>query len=230
MWIRITDTSVKQIDANHIENPKNPGNPMLLDLAERESRTAFYVVKVKKAIPRYFETTAETQIPKRKWTNEMKAFAQQEVEKMPINTKRIKITIFGWILLIVSFSFLGYLIYQGSQEPKKMQEYEKEQAVLASVSEGEVYFGHFEKYKEKGNPIGMKVGFGWFRVVKINGDSYQIAKSTEMSNTSKPKETMNSSDFEEETISVKAKELESYRKIFLSEDELIEIYFNDEKK
>ena len=75
----------------------------------------------------------------------------------------------------------------------------------------------------------MKGDFGFFKVVKINGDIYQIAKSVEMSKTSKPKDQLNSTSFEQETITVKAKELEPYQKSFVSEDGLVEIYLSEKK-
>ncbi|WP_262709342.1 hypothetical protein [Sphingobacterium alkalisoli] len=40
---------------------------------------------------------------------------------------------------------------------------------------------------------------------------------------------MNSTDFEQEAIAVKAKELEAYQKSFVSEDGLIDIYLNEKK-
>lgn len=50
-----------------------------------------------------------------------------------------------------------------------------------------------------------------------------------MSKTSKPKDQLNSTSFEQETITVKAKELEPYQKSFVSEDGLVEIYLSEKK-
>lgn len=77
--------------------------------------------------------------------------------------------------------------------------------------------------------LGSQGGFGWFKVVKIENDIYHIAKSTEISDTAKPKEQMNSTDFEQEASAVKAKELEAYTKQFISEDGLIEFNLNEKK-
>lgn len=39
MWIRISKIGLKQVDATHLKNPKNPGSPMTLNLYQAESRT-----------------------------------------------------------------------------------------------------------------------------------------------------------------------------------------------
>src|SRR3546814_20339279 len=76
---------------------------------------------------------------------------------------------------------------------------------------------------------GSQGGFGWFKVVRIENGTYHIAKSVEMSNTAKPKEELNSTEFEQETNAVKAKELEAYAKQFVYEDGLIEFNLNEKK-
>lgn len=229
MWIRVADISLKQIDANHLGNPKSPDTPMVLDLFQRETGTAFWVVKNKKVFTQFLETPSGKTIPKRKWTDKMKTFAQSEIEKMPPQKGRIKVTIFGWLFLLFAFGTLGYLVYEGLQAPKKAAKFQERMTEAATVREGDIYMGRIEVYKEKGNPLGMKGDFGFFKVVKINGDTYQIAKSVEMSKTAKPKEQLNSTDFEQEAIAVKAKELEAYQKSFVSEDDLIEIYLSEKK-
>lgn len=229
MWIRVADISVKQIDANQLENPKNLGTPMVLDLFQRETGTAFWIVKNKKVFTRFLEIPSGKTIPKRKWTDKMKTFAQSEMEKISPQKGRIKVTIFGWLLLLFAFGTLGYVAYEGLQAPGKAAKFQQRMAKASTVHEGDIYMGRIGVYKEKGNPLGMKGGFGFFKVVKINGDTYQIAKSVEMSKTAKPKEQLNSTDFEQETFAVKAKELEAYQKSFVSEDGLVEIYFSEKK-
>lgn len=77
--------------------------------------------------------------------------------------------------------------------------------------------------------LGSEGGFGWFKIVSIDNDTYLISKSVEISKTAKPKEQMNSTDFEQETSAVKAKEMEAYTKQFVSEDGLIEVNLNEKK-
>ncbi|PRD45480.1 hypothetical protein [Sphingobacterium haloxyli] len=229
MWIRVADIGLKQIDANQLENPKNLGTPMVLDLFQRETGTAFWIVKNKKVFTRFLEIPSGKTIPKRKWTDKMKTFAQSEMEKISPQKGRIKVTIFGWLLLLFAFGTLGYVAYEGLQAPGKAAKFQQRMAEASTVHEGDIYMGRIGVYKEKGNSLGMEGGFGFFKVVKINGDTYQIAKSVEMSKTAKPKEQLNSTDFEQETFAVKAKELEAYQKSFVSEDGLVEIYFSEKK-
>lgn len=230
MWIRISNISVKQVNATHLENPKNPGSPMTLNLFQRESSTAFFVSKNKKLLAEYLETLAGTGISKRKWSPQMEAFAQEELTKIPPQKGRFRLTVIGWVFFLFAFGFLGYLAYQGSQEPAKREKHQQEMTEKAKIAVGDVYFGTYRIYKEKGNMLGSKGGFGWFKVVKIENDTYHIAKSTEISKTAKPKEQMNSTDFEQEPLVVKAKELEAYSKQFVSEDGLTEFNFNERKE
>ena len=95
--------------------------------------------------------------------------------------------------------------------------------------EGDVYFGHFESFKNAGERIASNVGFGWFRVVKVEGDVYYIAKASEMSKNYKPKEQLNSADFEVENTSVKIIEQSGYMINLKAIDGKMEIYITDKK-
>jgi len=230
MWIRITDIIVKQIEATHLENPVRPDSPMELGLFQRESRSAFHVHTTKKVFPQYYEIPGGGRIPMRKWTGEMKTFAEQETAKVPPLSGGLKITLFGWILFLFALGLIGYAVYETVTLPEQKAAYEQKMNELATVHEGEIYFGRYRVYKVPGDFVGSEGGFGWFKVVRIENDVYQIAKSIEISKTAKPKEKMNSSDFEPETSAVKAKHLEAYTKQFLSEDGLIEFNFDQKKE
>src|SRR3546814_11974601 len=104
-----------------------------------------------------------------------------------------------------------------------MEAHQQEMTEKARVDEGDIYFGRYRIYKEKGNMLGSQGGFGWFKVVRIENGTYHIAKSVEMSNTAKPKAELNSTEFETETNAVKAKEMEDHAKTFVSEDDIIKI-------
>lgn len=71
---------------------------------------------------------------------------------------------------------------------------------------GDIYFGRYEAYKETDERLASEVGFGWFKVVKVEGNVYHIAKSTQMNKTHKPKEELNNTDFETEGTPVKITE------------------------
>lgn len=229
MWFRVTDIIVNRVDANQLENPKNSGSPMALALFQRESRTVLHVYKPKKVFPQYIETPAGNRIPKRKWSTQMHDFAQQEIAKLPPQKGVRKLTIFGWILFLFAFALIGNAVYETVTLPAQKKAYQQKMAEKATVSEGDIYFGRYRIYKKKGNMLGSEGGFGWFKVVSIENGTYHIAKSVDISDTAKPKEQMNNTDFKQETSAVKAKELNAYTKQFVSEDGLIE--FNlDEKK
>ncbi|HEY9560465.1 MAG TPA: hypothetical protein VIR29_06725 [Anseongella sp.] len=229
MWIRIAKVDIKQVSATHLENPRNPGNPMVLALYQQEGSAAFFVSRNKKVLAEYLETPAETRIPTRNWSSRMEEFAREELAKIPPQKGRFKVTVFGWVFLLFAFGLLGYLVYDGIQAPAKMEAHQQEMTEKARVDEGDIYFGRYRIYKEKGNMLGSQGGFGWFKVVRIENGTYHIAKSVEMSNTAKPKEELNSTEFEQETNAVKAKELEAYAKQFVSEDGLIEFNLNEKK-
>src|SRR3546814_15838651 len=90
-----------------------------------------------------------------------------------------------------------------------MEAHQQEMTEKARVDEGDIYFGRYRIYKEKGNMLGSQGGFGWLKVVRIENGTYHIAKSVDMSNTAQPKEELNRTEFEQETNAVNAKELEA---------------------
>jgi len=230
MWIRITDAIIKKVAADHLKNPKDQQKPMVLAFFQRESRSVLHVHQPKKVFPQYYQTPTGGSIPIRKWTNEMEIFAQQELAKLPPQRGWFKITVFGWILLLFSFSLIGYALYETATLPAQKEAYKQKIAALATVEEGEIYFGRYRVYQEKGDFTGSEGGFGWFKVVSIENGTYHIAKSVEISTTAKPKEQMNSNDFDEDSFAVKAKELEAYTKQFVSEDGLTEFNLNERKE
>lgn len=229
MWIRISKIDVRQVDASHLENPKNVATPMMLSLYQQESRMAFFVSKHKKILAEYLQVPGGSSIPKRKWSAQMNEFAQVELEKTPPGKGSFKITVVGWLFFLFAFGLLGYIAYEGVQEPARKEAYQQRMTESAKVAAGDIYFGTYRAYNEKGNMLGSKGGFGWFKVVEIENDTYYIAKSTQLSDVAKPKEQMNSVDFEKETSAVKAKELGAYMKQFVSEDGLLEFSLNEKK-
>lgn len=228
MWIQISKVDLKQVDAAGLDNPVNADSPMVLAFYQQESRMAFFISMHKKVLVEYRQTTG-TLIPKRKWTTEMDRFARAELAKVPPQKGVFKLTVVGWLFFFFAFGLLGYLIYDGIREPARQEAYQQRMDEKATVAEGDIYFGHYRIYKEKGSVLGSQGGFGWFKVVKIENGTYHIAKSVEISKTARPKEQMNSTDFETEAAALKAKELEAYTKQFVSDDGLTEFNFNEKK-
>lgn len=230
MWFRISHLPLKQIDAGHLDNPKHPEKPMVLTLFQVESRTFAFVQKSKKAFPMYQEPPLGKPIAKRRWTPAMRALAEQELSTFPAPNGGFKFTIVGWIFVFFFLGLFGYLAYDSLvAAPQRTQVYEERQTELTQVSPGDIYLGRIEVYKEKNNPIGMEGFFGCFKVLDVQGNTYHILKSVEMSKTAKPLESLNSVDFESEPIIVEGKEIEAYHKTFASSDGLTQISFTEKK-
>lgn len=84
--------------------------------------------------------------------------------------------------------------------------------------------------RKKGILIGAEIRFGWFKVAKVENNEYHIAKSTEMNRGYKPKEQLNNTDFEVQSMPpVKITEQTGYNISFKSDDGLTEIYITDKK-
>lgn len=230
MWISITDISIKQVDASHLSGPNGLNNPMSLNLFQREIRSAFWITKNKKVYSQYLTTATGVVISKSKWTDQMKSFAKKELELLPPQKGRFKITILGWLLLLFAIGLLGFLIKQAVEAPAKALQYQQELARKATVAEGDIYFGRIEVYKEKGNSLGMKGEFGWFKVKRIDKGTYHIAKSVVMAKKSQDVKPESNTKFNDTTIAVKPKELEAYHKTFISDDGLIEISLTQKKE
>ncbi|WP_334125789.1 hypothetical protein [Empedobacter brevis] len=168
-----------------LENPKNPGNPMVFGIYRTRSRIAFFTVYSKKAFGEFWDDTARKKIPNRFWTAEMKTFAKQKIAAAPQPPFIFKFTIAGWILLLFAIGLLGYLVYDGIQAPARTKKYEQRIAEQTKINVGDIYLGRMTMYREKGVLIGSKKEFGWFKIVKKENDTYHLVKSIEMINAPK---------------------------------------------
>lgn len=226
MWIKLSELTVQQIKADQLKSPANPDSPLELYLFQRESSTAFFVSRNKKVLAKYIEKSSRVQIPKRKWTKHMQSFAEQSINNVPNQKSVFKITILGWLLLLVATALLGYIAYKEIQAPAKKARFEQKLEKAATIHVGEIYFGHFEEFKESKalGRISSKIGFGWFKVVKIEHNKYYISKGIQMSKKSIPKERLNNKEFEQGSTPVTAKEITAYNKTFESADRHIVFY------
>lgn len=228
MFFSISKVEQAAHHADKLQNPKNPGNPMVLGIYRSNIRTVIYYVYTKKTFGEYWDTVENKKVPKRLWTPEMKEFYKQKALEAPKPPYFYKITIFGWIFVLLFAGVFGMLIYDSAKPP--LPKPDTYVAMEQAPAEGDIYFGKYEIYKEKGNPLGAEIRFGWFKVLKVEGDVYHIAKSTEMNRGHKPKEELNSTDFETESMPlVKLTEQTGYNIRFKSDDGLTEIYITDKK-
>lgn len=228
MFIAIDKIEQSAHHTDKLQNPKAPGNAMVLGIYRNKIRTALYIVNTKKTYGEYWDKVENKKIPKRLWTPEMKALYKEKALEAPQPPYIFKITIIGWIFVLLMTGVFGMIVYNELKPPlpKPATYVAMEQAPV----EGDVYFGRYEIYKEKGNPLGMEGRFGWFTVARVEGDVYYLAPSIDMSKGHKPKEQLNSTDFETESLPpVKLTEQTGYNIRFLSDDGLTEIYITDKK-
>lgn len=227
MFISISkiEQAVHHIDS--LQNPKNPNNPMLLGIYRQRSRTVLFTVYTKKAFAEYWDQVEQKRIPSRLWTPEMKRMAKQQVIDTAQAPFIFKLTIVGWLFMLIMVAALGLAVYEGVKPPvPKSAEYvSMEQPPL----EGDIYFGRYEAFKESGDRIANDIGFGWFKVVKAEEDVYHMAKSVDMSNVHKPKEQLGNTDFEAEGTPVKITEQKGYMVNLKAVDGKMEIYLTDKK-
>ncbi|WP_312555159.1 hypothetical protein [Empedobacter brevis] len=157
----------------------------------------------------------------------MKTFAKQKITAAPQPPFIFKFTLAGWIFVFLIFGLFGYIIYD-SVKPSlpKPVEYV---AMKQTPAEGDVYFGHYETYKEDGSREPGGLGFGWFKVVKVEGNVYHIVKSTQMNKGYKSKEGLNSTEFEAESIPVTITKQQGYIINLKAADGKTELYFTDKK-
>lgn len=223
--INKVEQAVHRTDGLH--NPKNPSKPMVLGIYRTQSRTALFTVYSKKAYGEFWDDETQKKIANRYWTPEMKAFARQKVAEAPKPPYIFKLTIVGWIFVAIMIATMGLIVYQETKPPvPKSAEYvAMEQAPVV----GDIYLGRYEAFKEAGERIASEIGFGWFKVVKVEADVYHMAKSTGMSKTHKPKEELNSTDFETEGTPVKITEQAGYMINMKAIDGKMEIYLTEKK-
>ncbi len=227
MFFAISTIEQAAHDTNGMQNPKNPENLMVLSVCRQLTRTALFSVYSKKAFGEYWDNTERKRIARRSWTPEMKAFAKQKIAEAPKPPYIFKVTVIGWIFVLLMITAMGLIIYEEVKPPvPKSAEYvAMEKAPVA----GDIYFGHYEAYKEAGERIPSDIGFGWFKVLKVEGDTYTVAKSVEMSKGHKPKEELNSTEFEDEGTTVKITEQAGYMIMMKATDAMMEISISDKK-
>ncbi|MEI2271735.1 hypothetical protein OHD16_06235 [Sphingobacterium sp. ML3W] len=188
-----------------------------------EMRMAVCTVHSRKAAGEFRDVNTGKVIRRRLWTPEMKAFYQSKTNEVPSPPFVFKLTIVGWIFTVLIIAFFAMLTYDVVKPP--LPKSAVSLAMEQKPSVGDIYFGHFEARQGTGD----RLGFGWFRVTKVENDTYFIAKSTTMSKTSKPKEQLESNSFETEGTPVKITEQASYLINLKSEDGGMEMYFADKK-
>ncbi len=226
MFIYIKKIEEASFAADHLQNPVNLGNQMILVFYRSYFSTAIYTGYSKNAAPSYYDRVTDKFIPKRKWSEEMKRYVQECEVQVPKAPFRLKPTIFGYIFILAFIGFFAYLVYD-TVKPNPYQQ-ERVSKLSETMNGGDLYFGRFtEKDPSTGAPKGS--GFRWFKIMDAGQESLLISKAREHSTTAKTSMEMNSSDFEQETIPMKIKGQESYQIDLVSEDGSLEVTLTEKK-
>lgn len=227
MFFSISRLEEGAFHANELQNPQNKENPMVLGIYRTQSRTAFFTVRSKKVVAEFWDDVTRKKIPTKLWSSEMKAFAQQKINSTPKPSFIFKFTIVGWLFVAAIVCFFGYLVYDSIKPdaPKPATYISMEQAPQV----GDIYFGRYEAFKQAGDRIASNLGFGWFKIINVQGDVYTLAKSTEISISYKPKEQMNNTSFETTGTTATITEHAGYMLNLKAEDGKMEIYLTDKK-
>src|SRR5690606_41523461 len=93
-----------------LQNPKNPGNPMVLGIYRNNVKTVIYSIYTKKTFGEYWDTEVNKKIPKRLCTSEQKAFYKEKALEAPKNPYHYKITIVGWLYVHILHGRFCYLL------------------------------------------------------------------------------------------------------------------------
>ncbi|MFD2966505.1 hypothetical protein [Sphingobacterium bambusae] len=210
-----------------LHHPAGHDAVMSLHVFRTCMRSALFTVHAKKAYGEFWDQQTQKRIGRRSWTKEMRIFHDQKVKEAPKPPFTFRLTVVGWIFVLLVVATFGMIGYNAMKPP--LPKSALSVAMEAKPAVGDIYFGHFETYKEVGTVAGAKVGFGWFKVEAVEGDTYYLVQSAEMSKTSQPKEGMNRTDFGKERMELHLVEQTSYTIRFKSPDKKTEVYISDKK-
>lgn len=226
MFIYFKKIEEASFSADHLQNPVNPGNQMILVFYRSYFSTAFYTGYSKNAAPSYYDRVTDKFIPKRKWSDGMKSYVKEcepHIRQAPF---RLKPTIFGYIFILAFIGFFAYLVYD-TVKPNPYQQ-ERVSKLSEAMHGGDLYFGRFTE-KDPGTGAPKSSGFSWFKVMDAGEGSLLIAKGREKSTTAKTSMEMNSTDFDTETVPMKLIRQESYQIDLVSEDGSLEVSLTEKK-
>ena len=227
MFINVQRIEEGSFAADHLQNPVNPNNLMVLGIYRNYIGTAFTKGYSKKAAPIYWDTVTGKTISRRKWTSDMISYANKCLGEVRPAPYKFKLTVIGYIFLLGIIGLFGYLIYD-SVKPSVNSSAAVPSSLEEKIEGGDLYYGRFIE-KDPATKIGKRAGYGWFKVMDAGAESLLVSMSTEMSSTHKPSNEMNSTSFEKESIPMEIKTKESYQIDLISKDGSYEITFSEKK-
>ena len=102
--------------------------------------------------------------------------------------------------------------------------------MLETPAVGDIYFGSYDAFKVSGGKLVPNgVGFCWFKIVGVDGDRYEVARSTDVSGFSRPKEELKNETFAPEAVTMKITEQQGYALKMKTDDGTMQVYFMAKK-
>ena len=219
----------KQIQSSHrFDTPNNSSDRLMLDVCRTNMRTALFSVNSSKAFVEFRDEATRKVLPKRTWSADMKAAAAREVASAGKPPFVFKLTIVGWVFAAAVVALLGFLTYDSLKSPPPPSP--EFAAMLETPAVGDIYFGSYDAFKERdGKLVPNGVGFCWFKIVGVEGDRYDIARSTDVSSNYRPKEELKNETFATEAFKMKITEQQGYALKMQTDDGTMKVYFTDKK-
>ncbi|MGB7527802.1 hypothetical protein [Sphingobacterium cellulitidis] len=227
MFFRVDKVKYASYVADHLQNPVNANNPMIIVYYRNYFGTALLTGYAKNSEAVYFDNITGKTISRRKWTDEMKNYAKECEKHVPAAPHRFKPTIFGYIFLLGMVALFAYLTYDSFLKPNPNINPENP-PMAQKINAGDLYFGRFLE-RDPVSKVSKGAGFSWFKFIDAGEGSILISRAREKSSSVKPSIEMNSTDFEEETIPMKKIEHGDYQIDLVSEDGSLELSLTEKK-
>lgn len=103
--------------ADGLQNPQIPGQPMVLGVYRRLIRTALFNLHPQKAFGEFWYGTDQKKVDRRLWSADMHAFAARKVAEAPKPPYNFKITIAGWIFILLMAAVFAMVVYERVKPP-----------------------------------------------------------------------------------------------------------------
>ena len=112
MFFNVDKIEQEIYSVDGLQNPKDKNNPMGFGLYRTFIRTLMFRGYSKQAFGEFWDDATGKSIPRRLWTTEMKAFAREKVAGVSKPPFVFKMTIAGWIFVVLIIALFVFLAYE----------------------------------------------------------------------------------------------------------------------
>ena len=112
MFFNVDKIEQEIYSVDGLQNPKDKNNPMGFGLYRTFIRTLMFRGYSKQAFGEFWDDATGKLIPRRLWTTEMKAFAMEKVAGVSKPPFVFKMTIAGWIFVVLIIALFVFLAYE----------------------------------------------------------------------------------------------------------------------